>query len=250
MPNHRRAFLICPAVLAFGAPLSAQPSLSGMTFWRAQADGSPEPGGGYWNTQQPCCESTSNIYLTRVPDALYTPAAVINNGPGGDPAFTAPLVLGDNTFYFYASSWGWPRYGANLFFGGTPASPAQAPGISVLNVTATPTFTAIAPSLPGAPNPCTFTQQLGCVASPGVLAFTDGPYTVSLAAFEVLVPGEPALIDRVGGLSLGPDRAGDNYGVFTLRVTTTAAPEPAAALLLGTGILVAALAVRRRRPVR
>jgi len=91
------------------------------------------------------------------------------------------------------------------------------------------------------PDPAFFANSGTTLALPflqtpgaGTLSFVSGQLEITLIDF---VWSDPAVhsLDRVGGLSTGPDGQNESVGQFTLQVT--AIPEPSTLILLGFGLL-------------
>jgi hypothetical protein len=228
------ALLVAPTLVG------AQPTLRHVTLWNSAANGASS--GGWWNTI--AGDGTYDIFLSTLPDGSYAPGAIINPATN----FSRQLALGANVFYFYASSSASTNYGLNLFFGDAPIPTNAAPDISAVTSFAgdATTFSSIAASVTSTRRP-----DAGFIAGSGALSYTSGSYTVTLTRYDLLATagGDGGSIDRVNSGGVGAGTGWDNYGTFTLDVTSSMSqvPEPATVALMGGGLVALAGVARARR---
>ena len=235
-----RPLLLALATAVAAAPAAAQPTLRHVTLWNSTTTGASS--GGWWNTI--ASDGTYDVFLSTLPDASYAAGAVVNPATN----FSRQLALGENVFYFYASSSPSTHYGLNLFFGDAPIPGSAAPDLSAVTAfsNGATTFSTIDPSVASSRRP-----DAGFVAGSGALSLTSGVYTVTLTHYDVLATagGAGGMIDRVNSNGLGAGTSFDNYGTFTLNVTSAVSqvPEPATFALLGGGLVTLAGVARTRR---
>ncbi|MBB6049645.1 PEP-CTERM sorting domain-containing protein [Armatimonas rosea] len=185
--------------------------------------------GRSWNTRG-LDSSGFNLYLSTNDGVSF-----INSGNGAGASVNIPLVLGDNTFFFFGSANVDATLALEVMLNGTDASN---PTLSALNSDGAAGTARTAYSGAALTNNLTPTVGSGTLTS-GLF----GLNVVSLKSFSYKTSGPTR--NLVSLYDLGADGFNDTYGSFTLTLGP-AAPEPGTLGLLGLG-MVAGLAIRRRK---
>ncbi len=200
----------------------AQPTLSGLTLYRSDANGKWD--GIYaWNSQKGGGTDAFNVYLFT--NTISSPTFLTSGNTDASLNPNLTLSAGFNTIQFAGNtSVTGGYYAVNLYFNNDLV---QNRITAVVTNNGLSSFSVVAAGVNTFGNPNTSQP------SSGEISFSTGGYVVTLTSFQTTLPRP----DLVGNYATGPDGTLDTAGSFTLNVTQV--PEPTvvtfglAALILG-----------------